>query len=170
MPPKEAATCLGCSKKFNKSDYCLQCTVCGLWIHKTCSGISDEGFKFVNDTFNATGMAYWACRPCTAYAKNMNHRMKMMEDKLMAVNQTVETNTAKITGVEDKVKEVSRKLEERDDKMEKVVKQTEFNIYEELKERDNRKTNLIIYGVGELSDTGLIVIRRAVTTSSGPWS
>jgi hypothetical protein len=80
--------------------------------------------------------------------------MKMMEDKLMAVNQTVETNTAKITGVEDKVKEVSRKLEERDDKMEKVVKQTEFNIYEELKERDNRKTNLIIYGVGELSDTG----------------
>jgi hypothetical protein len=153
MAPKEAATCLGCNKKFNKSEYSLQCTVCGLWIHKTCSGISDEGFKFVNDTFNATGMAYWACRPCTAYAKNMNHRMKQMEEQMVAINKAVEGNAAKMEETDKRVEEIDKKLEEREGKLEKVVRQTEFNIYEELKERDSRKTNVILYGVGELADT-----------------
>jgi hypothetical protein len=42
MARGETAVCLGCSKKFKQSEYSLQCTICGLWIHKTCSGITDE--------------------------------------------------------------------------------------------------------------------------------
>jgi hypothetical protein len=44
MAPKDSI-CLGCNKKFTKADYCVQCVVCSLWIHKTCSGLSDEGEK-----------------------------------------------------------------------------------------------------------------------------
>jgi hypothetical protein len=99
-------------------------------------------------------MAYWACRSCTVYAQNMNHRMKQMEERLVTINQAVETNAGKITEVDKKVEKISSKLKERDDKADKVAKQTEFNIYEELKERDSRKLNVIIYGVGELTETG----------------
>jgi hypothetical protein len=80
---KEGEKCLQCAKKFTKSDYSLQCTVCGLWIHKVCSGVTDDLFKFLDQKL--TGTAYWACRPCTVYAQGMNHRLKQMEEKLNRV-------------------------------------------------------------------------------------
>jgi TFIIF-interacting CTD phosphatase-like protein len=80
--------------------------------------------------------------------------MKQMEEKLTAVNQTVEGNTAKLKEIDRKLEQVDKKLEEKDDSLEKVAKKTEFNIYEELKERESRRTNVIIHGVGELTDKG----------------
>jgi hypothetical protein len=102
MAPKDS-TCFGCNKKFTKSDYCVQCGVCSLWIHKSCSGLSDEGFKFISDQIQATGMAYWACKPCTSYAMGINHRVKQMEEKMTAMQHSMDSNTAAVKEVERKV-------------------------------------------------------------------
>ncbi len=81
-------------KKFTKSEYSVQCTVSALWIHKTCSGITDEGYKFVNDQLQSTGMAYWDCRPFTSYAMNMNHRPKQVKENVERISRSVESNMA----------------------------------------------------------------------------
>jgi hypothetical protein len=112
MAPKQTeptATCLACNKKFNKSEYSLQCNVCG-WVHKTCSGISDDGYKLVSEQLQLTGVGYWACRACALYAVNMNRRLKQIEDKLEQCTKTVETNTEKIKEVEKKVDGISSEL------------------------------------------------------------
>ena len=80
--PKDTAVCLACGKKFTKTEASVQCTVCGLWAHKNCIGMSDEIFNFINAQFKQTGTAYWACRPCTAYAQGMNHRVKQLEEEM----------------------------------------------------------------------------------------
>jgi len=89
---KEKEVCLGCAKKFNKSEHCVQCTVCGLWIHKVCSGLTDELFDFIEKQLKQTGITYWACRPCSVYAQGMNHRMKNIEEKLGTVEKGMTEN------------------------------------------------------------------------------
>jgi hypothetical protein len=58
-------------------------------MHKTCSGLSDEGFKYVQDQLQTTGLAYWACRACTSYAMGMNHRLKTIEENVEKVSKAV---------------------------------------------------------------------------------
>jgi hypothetical protein len=150
MAPKETQSCLGCGKKFNKSDYSLQCTVCALWIHKTCSGISDEGFKFVNEQLQSTGMAYWACRPCTSYAMNMNHRLKQVEERVEKISKTVESNSAAIREVDKKVDQVREDLNKKEDRVEEAVRDQQREMYDELRQRELRKKNVIFHGIQEL--------------------
>jgi hypothetical protein len=157
MAPKQTeatATCLACNKKFNKSEYSLQCTVCGLWVHKTCSGISDDGYKFVSEQLQLTGVGYWACRACASYAVNMNRRLKQIEDKLEQCTKTVETNTEKIKEVEKKVEGISSELKKDGEKTAKLVKQGEANVYEELRERETRRLNVVFFGIAELEERG----------------
>ncbi len=47
--------CLGCSKKFNKSESCVKCNICGLWSHKQCAGLTDELFKMMEAQIKVTG-------------------------------------------------------------------------------------------------------------------
>ena len=148
MAPKDS-TCFGCNKKFTKSDYCVQCVVCSLWIQKSCSGLSDEGFKFISDQIQATGMAYWACKPCTSYAMGINHRVKQMEEKMTAMQHSMDSNTAAVKEVERKVEKLDSKLQEKEEDLEKIVKKTEFNIYDEMRERETRRLNVVFHGVGE---------------------
>ena len=153
-------TCLGCSKKFNKSEYSLQCTVCGLWIHKTCAGISDDGYKFVSEQLKTTGMAYWACRPCTSYAINMNHRLKTMEDKMNKFDKEITANTASVKNVSEKVEKISEDLKKKDENVKKLVKQGEFSIFEEMRERETRRLNVIFFGIGELEERNATGMER----------
>ena len=99
-PRTEAAVCLACGKKFCKTDYSLQCTVCGLWAHKTCVGMTDELFNMIDLQLKQTGKTYWACRSCTAYAEGMNHRVRQIEEELAEVKKACEKNdwTARCSG------------------------------------------------------------------------
>jgi hypothetical protein len=126
------------------------CTVCALWIHKTCSGISDEGFKFVNEQLQSTGMAYWACRPCTSYAMNMNHRLKQVEQRVEKISQTVESNSAAIREVDKKVDQVREDLDKKEDRVEEAVRDQQREMYDELRQRELRKKNVIFHGIQEL--------------------
>ena len=148
MAPKDS-TCLGCNKKFTKSDYCVQCVVCSLWIHKTCSGLSDEGFKFISDQIQATGMAYWACKSCTTYAMGINHRVKQMEEKMEAMQHSMNANTAAVKEVEHKVERLDSAIQKKDEAVEKIVKKSELSIYDEMRERESRRLNVVFHGIGE---------------------
>lgn len=145
----ETTVCLGCSKKFTKSDYALQCTVCALWIHKSCSGVSDEVFKVLDDQFKSSGTAYWACRPCTSYAKGINHRMKQIEDRLGKVETETKTTTDKVKKTEQQLEKITSELAKNDKKMERAVEKGESSIFEEMRERESRKLNVVIYGLEE---------------------
>ncbi len=138
MAPKQTkptATCLACNKKFNKSEYSLQCNVCGLWVHKTCSGISNDGYKFVSEQLQLTGVGYWAC---ALYAVNMNWRLKQIKDKLEQCTKTVDTNTEKIKEVKKKVEGLSWAEEGRRKDSEIGQTRREECIWRNARERDQK--------------------------------
>jgi hypothetical protein len=67
--------------------------------------MSNEVFDFIDRQKRETGMAYWACRACTAYAQGMNHRMKQIEE-MKELKQNTSSNTEAIKQLEKKVEEV----------------------------------------------------------------
>jgi hypothetical protein len=141
--------CLGCSKKFTKSDACVQCTVCGLWIHKQCADISNDVFEFLDRQKKETGKAYWACRPCTSYAEGMNHRMKQIEDELKEVKQSTTSNTASIQRIEKKVDELAEQAKKADGMTKQDFEARMREEREETRERKDREGNVIIHGIEE---------------------
>ncbi len=121
MARGESAVCLGCSKKFKQSEYSLQCTICGLWIHKACSGITDELYNLIDLQLQQTGRTYWACRPCTVYSQGLTHRMKEIENQLTEVKATCSRNEDGLQKVQAEVSKLAERVSKQEKKVEEVA-------------------------------------------------
>ncbi len=53
----------------------------------------------MSEQLQNTGVGYWACRACSAYAANMNRRMKQIEDKMERYNKELDTTKAALQRV-----------------------------------------------------------------------
>jgi len=140
-------TCVGCKKKFTKSDYCVICGMCNFWYHKACAGISDDIYKCIEAYFKDNNHTFWNCMPCSAYAKGITARMREIEGRLEAVEKHQDEQDEELKSVNTKVaatnKEV-KKLEKRLDE-----EKSGASVLLELRERKARRLNVIFYGVGE---------------------
>jgi putative protein kinase ArgK-like GTPase of G3E family len=142
-------SCLGCAKKFTKSDASVQCTVCGLWIHCVCADMSADVFDLIDKQKRDTGVTYWVCRSCTMYAQGMNHRLKQIEDELKEVKQTASSNKEGLNSLEKKVEQIAEEV-----KKNKSMSRQEFEDRmreekDEIRERKDRELNIIVHGVDE---------------------
>ena len=145
--------CLGCGKTLNNT-HCHQCTVCGLWIHKSCSGITDEFFKHLEEQVKNTGMAYWACRPCTAYSQGITKKMRQVEAKVDSLVNNVNGIKDDLEEVKDEAKKVSDKVDNLEVKLAGAAEKNNDTIFEELRERESRRLNLVLHGIQECDTAG----------------
>lgn len=60
MPPAKTFKCGSCSLAIGKSQGSIQCRICKIWFHTTCSDISEKEFKILSDS---RSMAY-LCSSC----------------------------------------------------------------------------------------------------------
>jgi hypothetical protein len=111
--------------------------------------MSDEIFNFINAQFKQTGTAYWACRSCTAYAQGMNHRVKQLEEEMEEIRNACEKNDSGLQKVQDKVDKLAEKVGNVAKRAAEAVTMDENSVYEELREREQRKTNVVMYGMKE---------------------
>jgi hypothetical protein len=146
---------LGCSKKFTKSEAAIQCMVCGLWIHKTCANMSDETFSLLDTQRKDTGTTYWACRPCTTYAKGMNHRLRQIEEDMKTVKESTASNKEAIQSLEKRVEEVAEIAKKSEGLSKEEFEKRMREEGDEARERKARELNVIIHGVEECQDTML---------------
>jgi hypothetical protein len=110
---KTVDMCLGFRKQSKNSEVSVHCLVCGL------PGVSKSALASLNDFLKCleeskkknTGMTYWVCRPCTAYAQGVNHRMKEMERRLDVAEDMGKKNTEDIARVEKVMEKLEQELE-----------------------------------------------------------
>jgi hypothetical protein len=144
-------TCVGCKKKFTKSDYCVNCGMCNYWYHKTCAGMSDDIYKCVEAYYKEHSQTFWNCMPCTTYAKGITARMRELEGRIEGVekhqdkqDQEMEALTKKVADTSTDVKKLEKKLEDGE---------AGAGVLQELRDRKARKLNVIFYGIGEADST-----------------
>jgi hypothetical protein len=81
---------------------------------------------------------------------NMNHRLKQVEERVEKISQTVESNSAAIREMDKKVDQVREDLDKKEDRVEEVVRDQQREMYDELRQRELRKKNVIFHGILEL--------------------
>jgi len=79
----------------------------------------------------------------------INHRVKQMKEKMTAMQHTMDANVAAVKEVEHKVEKLDSAIQEKDESVKKLVKDSEFSIYDEMREREARRLNVVFHGVGE---------------------
>ena len=128
---------------------CIQCTICSMWCHMTCTKLSKEALKGLEVQAKETGQAYWACRSCMNFNKKWNAHMKETSKKQEVTDLKVEDNRKNIEDIR-RLLEATRK-EVRDLAKDKdcAAERTERMIEEELRERESRRLNLVLHGVPE---------------------
>jgi uncharacterized coiled-coil protein SlyX len=143
------STCVGCKKKFTKSEYCVICGMCNYWYHKTCAGMSDDIYKCVDQHFKDHGYTFWNCQPCSSYAKGITARMKELEGRLDEVERQQDQQDDKLKEVDGKVAKVDKEVKKLAGKLNEVQENSGGNVFNELRERHVRRYNVVLYGVGE---------------------
>jgi vacuolar-type H+-ATPase subunit I/STV1 len=134
--------------------------MCGLWVHlKPCSLVSDEGFKFLSEQLQATGQAYWGCRPCVSYSQAITKKVREVEKKLDEVQKEVKDNTKAIDKVDKNVEELRKEIDTI--KNSRSDESAGYLTAEEYREREARKVNLIMHRVRESEEESAELRRKA---------
>ena len=140
-------TCVGCKKKFTKSDYCVICGMCNFWYHKACAGISDDIYKCIEAYYKDNSHTFWNCMPCSAYAKGITARMRELEGRIEAVEKHQDEQDEELKSVNSKVAATNKEVKKLEKRMDE--EKSGASVLLELRERKARRLNVIFYGIGE---------------------
>lgn len=152
MAEKVKYFCLGCKEALKRKDTSVMCQVCEEYTHPTCSGISNDLLKYLIDESSEGNSISWTCTHCKKVAKVLNNKVKALNKDIMDIKKSVKSLQ---TEQEDLKKEVTvckenyTKLDTKICNTSKVVKN---DVFSELRERDEKKCNVLIYGVPEPVD------------------
>ncbi len=145
MPPK-THPCLRCKGNVGK-EAAVQCGVCRLWVHKKCEKLSDEVFNFLSDNIQAGVL--WQCSCCQSSTAELSAAVKSLRTELTAVTERVgkteDTNKLQDSRL-DKLEALTKNLEQRLDNNKEEVS---ASILEEMREREEKRGNILIHNVGE---------------------
>ncbi len=142
--------CLSCQKNCTRAQYSVKCTLCELWCHKGCSGLSDEAFKGLDTQAKETGMAFWACRSCLNFAKKVNNQFKKVDERAEKTEKKVEENRKGLEETTQLAKETAGEVQALKQRMDSMVDRMEVAMDFELREREVRRLNVVIHGLEEV--------------------
>ena len=149
--------CIYCAKSAASGS--VQCTVCAMWCHNNCTGLSKETLKNLAQQAKEVGFAYWACRACLAFNQKWNSQMRDVTrrqeetDRNVTENRTnIGENKRSIEQIRREAEELRRELRAQAEKLQGVEDRVEATMADEFRERESRRLNLIIHGVKEAEE------------------
>ena len=144
-PPKHP--CLQCRRAVTSDQKSVQCQTCQYWVHAECQGISDELFTFL---VKGEGVC-WNCNSCLASSARLERTVIAFEARLKET-ETVSTKTVnELKRVDGDLAQLRKEFEAEKEKTRKAAQQKEdqYVSKEEYREREARKTNVIMHRVKE---------------------
>ena len=146
--------CVYCAKSAASGS--IQCTVCAMWCHNNCTGLSKDTLKNLVAQAKEVGLAYWAC---LAFNQKWNSQIRDTMKRQDNTEKNVEENRRNINENRQSIEILRREADElRKELREKVTlshgveERVEAKMADELREREARKMNLVIHGVQEVID------------------
>ena len=139
--------CIYCGKNCAKGT--IQCTICALWCHMSCTGLSKEALKGLEIQAKEVGQAYWACRSCMSFNTKWNKQMREVSKRQETTEANVAENSEKIEEVRRVTEELRKELKEQAKRTEGIQERNDTALDKELREREARRLNLVIHGLPE---------------------
>ena len=139
--------CLLCGKECSSGT--IQCTICSMWCHMSCTKLSKEALKGLEIQAKEVGQAYWACRSCMSFNTKWNALMKETSRRQDVTESKVEDNSRNIEELRRLVEATRKEQRDQAKEMEGMSDRMERLMEEELRERESRRLNLVLHGVPE---------------------
>jgi len=150
---KKDYPCLKCEKHVKKNDSAVQCNMCELWTHKACAHMEDALFEHLVKQEKLYGQVSWSCVSCSSFSVKLSAGLKKVDQRVTAVEASVETHTAEITSIKATMETINATLEaskvDRANLKGEIQAETAGLIFSEIKERENRRNNVIVHGLKE---------------------
>lgn len=149
-PRKKDYPCLKCSQHCKQGSKSVKCTLCDEWVHVDCvDEISDDMYRLLLAQEKTGGGCFWACVSCRNFAskfsklgKELDKRLTAVEEKLEEKGKEIETVTTNVTKVTDRVDNLVKNQG-------KIQENAAAAVFSEMRERDNRRSNLVVHGLSE---------------------
>lgn len=148
--------CIVCSKNVTGQgkDGSIACCVCQRWTHNNCTDLHPEALKYFNKMFKDQGHHFYSCAGCSLAYHELNMRLAEVNKKLETLSTEVAKNTEnnkttshRVDQVELEVDKVKKDMKASTDN---VVRETTKAWSSELREREQLRSNIVIYGLSEL--------------------
>ena len=145
--------CLRCTEHVKHRSESVECTMCNNWVHVKCEP------DLTVDTYRALCAAaelrkaggksslHWSCASCSSYASKFNTSILELHMRLTKVEANCSENSKDIEMVQKDVNALQEKVEAIS--TDSITKNSSATIFNELREREQRKNNIIIYNVPE---------------------
>ena len=146
MPPKTTQhPCLRCRKNVGQVK-AVQCGSCKQWAHKECEDMSDEEFNFLS---KQKGGIVWHCTCCQASTARLEDAIRQLEKRVKNNEDRVDQIESREKVAEERLSKVEGEAAEARKALKDAQKDTVKIVFEEMRERDERRCNLIFHNVGE---------------------
>jgi len=141
--------CLVCNEALKRNETSVQCCVCEEYTHPACSEISPDLLKYLTEESKIGNAISWTCNHCNKVAKVLNNKIKFMYKEFSEIKKEFVDMKKQYTDLNNKVEECVGKTDSIKKDCEKAVTNSQTEVFAELRERDERKKNVIVYGIPE---------------------
>lgn len=141
--------CLACKQVVKRSQTCVPCQVCEEYTHPECSGISKDLLKYLVEETNGGNSISWTCDHCTKVGKALNNKVKALNKEIMEIRKEVSGLKLNQDTMETELREVKSKCDGNAKDIKNATERVQKSIYAELRERELKKSNVILHGVPE---------------------
>ena len=146
--PKAKFPCIRCKNNVAKNSKSVRCGTCLLWVHTECEKMEPELYNILAHP-ERFGAITWTCDSCVANNARIEQVVKAYTEKMKNLEERLVSNEQTVKDLDKKVSRIDDKLKEREENVGKAVKKSELNIFDEFRERDVRKRNIVLYRVAE---------------------
>ena len=144
MPLKKQYPCLVCDKDVGGKTGSVQCNFCDKWVHPACGGISKPHLDILIENPSTT----WTCKPCFGVSSKIKKEVQVLALKQEQSRKEIQANKEEIERVKVRMDIVEKKVEEID--KDAIIKISNEAVFREIRERESRKSNLVLHKVPEL--------------------
>lgn len=156
IPEGTDLNCGDCNKSVRANQNALFCDLCEHWFHIGCQHVPLSEYKlYKHDDHKAP----WFCKPCHNRFKQLrkeNREIKVENDKLRDENTELKkTNTElleqikRLEELQSQFKDTVNKVDNLKTQIKQEIIQEVFEDLDERREKEEKKSNLIIYNVEE---------------------
>ena len=154
MPPKKNPKfpCGTCNKSANTN--ALLCNFCDMWHHATTDCIPWHTKETIDALMTiCKEQSCWSCQKCIGIMKKLNGRIAKLEKDVGAVKDDVKTLQEHQIDTDNDIIQLRKDLKEVKNSAATKADSEQTDILSEMKDREDRKCNIIIHGMIEPTAT-----------------
>jgi len=140
----------------------LECHVCERWVHSKCANVSPEILKFIKENSSIS----FTCEDCKAGAEKLNKRVRAMNQRMEEIEREVKSNREDIEAVGNKVEDLSNISNKNTKDIKELPQTIEDSLLYELREREDRKGNLLFHNIAEANEEMVKLDKRRISSVS----